>query len=197
MLRHFCPKENTPISPKWRGNVKHFSAFYHSHTMKDCNFLRANKEKSKKIEKSFMLKISTCIGSYLDRIIESFEHTHTFGTKLQIYRSFHCQWDALVLDCVFTRYHHDSRKNFLIGEKTTNKQLFEAIPGIAVTQTVKGQAGCGSGQPGLVVGEPAHSRGVETRWSLWSRSTQAIQRFYHMILPDFPTTQQSCSQSTV
>ena len=24
------------------------------------------------------------------------------------------------------------------------------------------QAGCGSGQPGLVVGDPAHSRGVET-----------------------------------
>ena len=28
---------------------------------------------------------------------------------------------------------------------------------------VEGQAGCGSGQPGLVVGDPAHSRGVETR----------------------------------
>ena len=25
------------------------------------------------------------------------------------------------------------------------------------------QAGCGSGQPGLVVGDPAHRRGVETR----------------------------------
>jgi len=25
------------------------------------------------------------------------------------------------------------------------------------------QAGCGSGQPGLVVGNPTHSRGVETR----------------------------------
>jgi len=34
------------------------------------------------------------------------------------------------------------------------------------------QAGCGSGQPGLVVGNPAHSRGVETGWSLWSFSTQ-------------------------
>ena len=28
---------------------------------------------------------------------------------------------------------------------------------------IQGQAGCGSGQPGLVVGNPAHSRGVETR----------------------------------
>jgi len=27
---------------------------------------------------------------------------------------------------------------------------------------VQGQAGCDSGQPGLVVGDPAHSRGVET-----------------------------------
>ena len=25
------------------------------------------------------------------------------------------------------------------------------------------QAGCGSGQPALVIGDPAHSRGVETR----------------------------------
>ena len=30
------------------------------------------------------------------------------------------------------------------------------------------------GQRGLVVGDPAHGRGVETRWSLWSFSTQAI-----------------------
>ena len=27
-------------------------------------------------------------------------------------------------------------------------------------------AGCGSGQPGLVLGDRAHGRGVETRWSL-------------------------------
>jgi len=26
---------------------------------------------------------------------------------------------------------------------------------------IEGQAGCGSGQPGLVVGDPAHSRGLE------------------------------------
>jgi len=28
---------------------------------------------------------------------------------------------------------------------------------------IQGQAGCGSGQPCLVVGDPAHSRGVETQ----------------------------------
>ena len=27
---------------------------------------------------------------------------------------------------------------------------------------IEGQAGCGSGQPALVVGDPAHSRGVQT-----------------------------------
>ena len=43
---------------------------------------------------------------------------------------------------------------------------------------IQGQAGCGSGQPGLVVGDPAHGRRVETRWSLWSFSTQAILWFY-------------------
>ena len=28
---------------------------------------------------------------------------------------------------------------------------------------IQGQAGCGSGQPGLVIGDLAHSKGVETR----------------------------------
>ena len=40
------------------------------------------------------------------------------------------------------------------------------------------QSGCGSGQPGLVIGNCAHSRGIETRWSLWSFSTQAILWFF-------------------
>ena len=29
--------------------------------------------------------------------------------------------------------------------------------------SIQGQAGCGSGQPSLVVGDPAHGRGDETR----------------------------------
>ena len=33
---------------------------------------------------------------------------------------------------------------------------FQPIPG-----GIQGQAGCGSGQPGLLVGDPAHSRGLE------------------------------------
>ena len=33
------------------------------------------------------------------------------------------------------------------------------------------QAGCGSGQPGLMVGDPAHGIGLETRWPVRSFST--------------------------
>jgi len=47
----------------------------------------------------------------------------------------------------------------------------------------QGQVGCGSGQPGLVVGDPAHSRGVETGWSLWSFSTRAILWYYEISRP--------------
>jgi len=34
--------------------------------------------------------------------------------------------------------------------------------GCSIPGGIQGQAGYGSGQPGLVVGDPAHSRGVET-----------------------------------
>jgi len=43
---------------------------------------------------------------------------------------------------------------------------------------IQGQAGCGSGQPGLVAGDPAQSRVVETTWSMLSFSTQGILWFY-------------------
>jgi len=36
------------------------------------------------------------------------------------------------------------------------RRLWCPIPG-----GIQGQAGCGSGQPGLLVGDPAHSRGLE------------------------------------
>ena len=35
--------------------------------------------------------------------------------------------------------------------------------GYPIPGGIPGQAGCGSGQPGLLVGDPAHSRGVETQ----------------------------------
>lgn len=40
-----------------------------------------------------------------------------------------------------------------------------------------GQTGCGSGRPGLVVGDPARNRGVETSWSL-SFLTETILWFF-------------------
>jgi len=33
--------------------------------------------------------------------------------------------------------------------------------GCPIPAGIQGQAGCGSGQPGLLVGDPAHSRGLE------------------------------------
>ena len=41
--------------------------------------------------------------------------------------------------------------------------LGTATAGAAGRDVLRVQAGCGSEQPGLVVGSPAHSRGVETR----------------------------------
>ena len=35
--------------------------------------------------------------------------------------------------------------------------------GCPMPEGIQGQAGCGSGQPGLLVGDPAHSNGVETQ----------------------------------
>ena len=33
--------------------------------------------------------------------------------------------------------------------------------GCPIPAGIRGQAGCGSGQPGLLVGDPVHSRGLE------------------------------------
>jgi len=57
------------------------------------------------------------------------------------------------------------------------EQVAQGGCGCPIPGGIQGQAACGSGQFGLVVGDPAHSRGVETRWSLWSFSTQAILWF--------------------
>ena len=54
--------------------------------------------------------------------------------------------------------------------------------GCPVHGDTQGQAGCGSEQPGLGFGDPAHSRGVETGWALLSFSTQAILWFYDSMI---------------
>jgi len=54
------------------------------------------------------------------------------------------------------------------------EQVAQRRCGCPIPGYIQGQAGCVSGQLDLVVGDPAHSRGVESRRSLWSFSTQAI-----------------------
>jgi len=43
------------------------------------------------------------------------------------------------------------------------EQVVQGGCGFPISGGIQGPAGCGSGQPGLGVGDPAHSRGVETR----------------------------------
>jgi len=45
----------------------------------------------------------------------------------------------------------------------TLEQVARGGCGFPIPGDIQSQAGCASGQPGLVTGDPAHSRGVETR----------------------------------
>ena len=74
------------------------------------------------------------------------------------------------------RFRLDIRRKFFTQREggDTLEQVVQGGCGCPIPGGIQGQAGCGSGQPGLVVGDPAHSKGVETRRSLWSFSTQAI-----------------------
>jgi len=58
-----------------------------------------------------------------------------------------------------------SNTNFTKPQNISFSQI-ASIACMAMGASLKGlqsQAGCGSGQPGQVVGDPAHSRGAETR----------------------------------
>ena len=46
------------------------------------------------------------------------------------------------------------------GGDTLNRLPKEAVDA-PISGGIQGQAGCGSGQPGLLVGDPAHSKGLE------------------------------------
>ena len=67
---------------------------------------------------------------------------------------------------------YSNSKNFHLNSHTTCTTHIPYVLHINI------QVGRVSGQPGLVVGNAACGRGVETRWSLRSFSTQAILWFY-------------------
>jgi len=62
------------------------------------------------------------------------------------------------------RFRLDIRRNSFHTEGCdTLEQVAQGGCGCPIPGGIQGQAGCGFGQPGLVVRDPAHSRGVETR----------------------------------
>ena len=64
------------------------------------------------------------------------------------------------------KYLYDNGSNLLEIHPESGdalEQVAQGGCGRPVAGGIQGQAGCGSGQPGLVDGDPAHSRGVETR----------------------------------
>ena len=52
-------------------------------------------------------------------------------------------------------------KSIILGMKTSDVLSVISGCGCPIPGGIQGQAGCGSWQPGLVVGNPAHSRGLK------------------------------------
>ena len=49
-----------------------------------------------------------------------------------------------------------------IGLRVKQRKVAQGDCGWPIPGGIQGQAGCGSGQPGLVVDDPAHGRELET-----------------------------------
>ena len=62
------------------------------------------------------------------------------------------------------RFRLDIRRKFFPQRVVMHrKEVAQGGCGCPIPGGIQSQAGCGSGQPGLVVGDPGHSRGVETQ----------------------------------
>jgi len=53
------------------------------------------------------------------------------------------------------------RRSFSPRGWCRTEQVAQGGCGCPIPAGIQGQAGCGSGQPGLLVGDPAHSSGLE------------------------------------
>ena len=101
-----------------------------------------------------------------------------------------CHWQLGHISFPSAKFSHQYRRNLLSEYSVLVPQItwikaYLSKSDIKVQSIILlfvFQAGCGSGQPGLVVGDPTHSGGVETRWSLWSFSTQAMLWFYYSMI---------------
>jgi len=57
------------------------------------------------------------------------------------------------------RFSLDIRRKFFAQGGDAPEQVAQGGCGCPIPGGIQGQAGCGSGQPGLVVGDPAHKQG--------------------------------------
>ena len=71
-------------------------------------------------------------------------------------------WEEKCLKLRQGRFRLDNRKKFFTEGGDALEQVAQGGCGCPIPAGIQGQAGCGSGQPGLVVGDPAYSRGVGT-----------------------------------
>jgi len=105
--------------------------------------------------------------------------THNDSSQRECNADDQPHWALVFQSWGWSTYMHTCKLAYILFLITQNLRLNVKLcftRKIAIHPSI--QAGCRSGQPGLVVDNPALCRGVEIGWSLWSFSTQAILWFY-------------------